>query len=202
VSEILNRKNFIYIFKHLISVLIFVLGIEVLKYLFNVFEPESNRVKDEFISNFIFSFFGVIVLSPIIEEMVFRLPLKKNGLYLISVFFSLIFLISSSYLFVKIILSLFVGNTIFHQSYSKSVLVYWILVGLSIFAFVSIHFENFDSNDFKNLDFINISILFLPHLFLAVILTKIRLQTCFTNAVVFHSLYNLIILSLALLFNF
>lgn len=134
--------------------------------------------------------------------MVFRLPLKKNGRYIISVFLAVVFLLNSNYLFVKIIILLFVVTAIIYQSNSRSVFIHWILVGLSIFAFVLIHFDNFDRNDFEDLSLINIIMLFLPHLFLTIILTKIRLQTCFINSVIFHSLYNIIILSIALLFNY
>ena len=54
MNGIFNRNNYTYVFKHLIAAVIFVLGIELLKHVCNFIELESNRIKDEFISNYIF----------------------------------------------------------------------------------------------------------------------------------------------------
>lgn len=58
MNGIFNRNNYTYVFKHLIAAVIFVLGIELLKHVCNFIEPESNRIKDEFISNYIFFFWS------------------------------------------------------------------------------------------------------------------------------------------------
>ena len=104
--EILSTKNGVYIFKHLVLAIILVSGVELLKNCLNVVEPDSNRLRDEFMSNFIFSFFGAIFFSPIIEELLFRLSLRKGDFYIISLFASTIFLITSNFMFVKIIVTI------------------------------------------------------------------------------------------------
>jgi hypothetical protein len=193
--------KFIYLFKHLLYALVFVFVVELLKNYLNIVEPDDNKLKDEFMSNFIFSFFGAICLSPIIEELVFRLPLIKGDYFIISLVLSFIFLTTSSFVFVKIILSLYVGLFVFYQFYSHSNILRWILIVTSILAFVIIHFDNFNTKDFEGYGLINTIILFLPQFFLAILITKIRMETTFINAVVFHSFYNFTILLFALFFN-
>jgi hypothetical protein len=197
----IKTKNLVYLFKHLLYALVFVSVVELLKNYLNVVEPDNNKLKEEFLSNFIFSFFVAICLSPIIEELVFRLPLIKGDYFIISIILSFIFLTTSSYIFVKIILSLFVGLFIFYQFYTHSNTLRYILIITSILAFVLIHFDNFNAKDLESYGLINTIILFLPQFFLAILITKIRMETTFINAVVFHSFYNLTILSFALFFN-
>jgi hypothetical protein len=199
VIEILNKKNAIYIFRHLILAITFVLLIELLKYVFNVVEPEVSVLKENFLENFACSFFGVVAISPILEEVVFRLPLKKNNYYWVSIIFSLLFFLTSKYIVTQIMCLLFVGSIIVYQFYDKINLFRHILIILSIMAFVSVHFDNYELNIFRIVDIV---ILFLPQFVLSLILTKIRVQTCFRNSIIFHSLYNLIVLLFAFLFNF
>lgn len=197
----IKTKNLFYLFKHLLYALVFVSVVELIKYHLNIVEPDNNKLKEEFMSNFIFSFFVAICLSPIIEELVFRLPLIKGDYFIISIVLSFIFLTTSSYIFVKIILSLFVALFIFYQFYNHSNTLQCILIITSILAFVIIHFDNFNTKDLENYGLINTIFLFLPQFFLAILITKIRMETTFINAVVFHSFYNLTILSFALFFN-
>ena len=197
----IKTKNLFYLFKHLLYALVFVSVVELIKYHLNIVEPDNNKLKEEFMSNFIFSFFVAICLSPIIEELVFRLPLIKGDYFIISIVLSFIFLTTSSYIFVKIILSLFVALFVFYQFYNHSNTLQCILIITSILAFVIIHFDNFNKKDLENYGLINTIFLFLPQFFLAILITKIRMETTFINAVVFHSFYNLTILSFALFFN-
>ena len=111
-------------------------------------------------------------------------------------------MLSSKFILTQVICSLFIGSLILYQFNVKIYLTRFILIVLSVLAFVFAHFDNYNENELKilgNLDFV---MLFIPQFILALILTKIRLQTGFLNSVIFHSLYNFFILSLALLFNF
>jgi hypothetical protein len=201
-SKILTKKNIFYLLRYLILALIIILIIELLKYILNVKDPDSNKLKDAFLSNFFFSFVGTVLIAPILEEVVFRLSLKKNNYYWFSVFLSLIFVLSSKFILTQVICSLFIGSLILYQFNVKIYLTRFFLIVLSVLAFLTAHFDNYNENELKilgNLDFV---MLFIPQFILALILTKIRLQTCFLNSVIFHSLYNFFILSLALLFNY
>ena len=130
------------------------------------------------------------------------MPLKKNNYFWISILFSLVFLLSSNFTIVKIICLLFGASIIIYQFFDKFILPHYILIVFSIITFVSIHFGNYAKNEFQVLSLIDLIFLFLPQFFIAIILTKIRIQTSLFNSIIFHSIYNFIILLFALSFNF
>lgn len=69
-------------------------------------------------------------------------------------------------------------------------------------SFVMIHFDNYNEEELNHLNHLELVFLFMPQLIFSIILTKVRLETCFLNTLIIHSLYNLIILTLALFFNY
>ena len=197
-----DKNNVFYFLRHLAVMISFVVIIEVLKYLFNIVDPINNKLKDEFLLNFVWSSFGVIIISPIFEEIIFRLPLKKNNYFWVSIVFSLVFLLSSNFTIVKIICLLFVVSIIMYQFFDKFILLHYILIVFSVITFVFVHFGNYDRNEFNVMRLVDLIFLFLPQFFIALVLTKIRLQTSLLNSIIFHSIYNFIILLFALSFNF
>jgi hypothetical protein len=199
--NILNSKNIFYILINLIIAIVFIIILEILKYIFKIDEPDSNSIKEEFRTNTFISVFSIVVISPIIEELTFRLPLKKNEIFPFSTFFCLFFLFSTDFLIVKILIFIFLLLVLIYQNVKYEVWKLRILIIISIVTFISIHFDNFTKDNIYNLDLIELFFLFSPHLFLSIILTKIRMETGIINAIIFHSLYNIIILILALTFD-
>jgi hypothetical protein len=199
--NVLSKKNIVYLFRYLFLVLVFILGIELARYLLHIKDPDSNKIKDAFLSNFTFSLFSVIIFSPIIEEVSFRLSLKRNKHYWLSIIFCLVFVLSTNFIVTKVICLLYIGITILHQFNNKTNLFKGITIVLSVLAFLCVHFDNYSENELRTLGSLDLIMLFLPQLVIALIITKIRLQTCFLNSIIFHSLYNFFVLSLALLFN-
>ncbi|MDN3675513.1 CPBP family glutamic-type intramembrane protease [Flavobacterium branchiarum] len=201
-SEVLSKKNIAYLFIYLILALVFILGIELVRYLLDIKDPDSNKLKDAFLSNFTFAFFSAVILSPIIEEVGFRLSLKRNKHYWLSIVFCLVFLLSTNFMVTKIICLLYIGITILHQFNNKTNLIKDIAIVLSVLTFLCVHFDNYNENELRALGSLDLLMLFLPQFVIGLIITKIRLQTCFLNSIIFHSFYNFFILSLALLFNY
>lgn len=201
-SKVLSKKNIVYLFRYLVLAIVFILGIELMRYLLDIKDPDSNKIKDAFLSNFGWSLFGAIIFSPIVEEVSFRLSLKRNNYYWLSIVFCLVFLFSTNFIVTKIICLLYIGITILHQFNNKPSLIKNGIIVLSVFAFLCVHFDNYNMNELRTLSSLSVITLFLPQFMIALIITKIRLQTCFLNSIIFHSLYNFFILSLALLFNY
>lgn len=201
-SEVLSKKNIAYLFIYLILALVFILGIELVRYLLDIKDPDSNKLKDAFLSNFTFAFFSAVILSPIIEEVGFRLSLKRNKHYWLSIVFCLVFLLSTNFMVTKIICLLYIGITILYQFNNKTNLIKDIAIVLSVLTFLCVHFDNYNENELRALGSLDLIMLFLPQFVIGLIITKIRLQTCFLNSIIFHSFYNFFILSLALLFNY
>ncbi|TRX04173.1 CPBP family glutamic-type intramembrane protease [Flavobacterium gawalongense] len=200
--DFFSKKNSLYVLKHLAIAVLIGIIVEFCKYAFNLEEPASDKMKEEFMSHFILSLIGAIIIAPIVEESIFRLPLKKNYFFPMSILILLLFISTSKYNVVIIAGILYVIGVIFAQLFNKIISLRYILIALSIASFVLVHFDNTDEKELYALDSVDLIFLFLPQLGLALVLSKVRLQTTFLNSIVLHSLYNLIILSLALLTDF
>lgn len=194
-SEVLTKKNSIYLLRLLFVALSIVFISELLKDILNIEEPENSKLKDVFFSNFFLFFVGAVIFGPIFEEIAFRLSLKKNDYFWLSVCFLTLFAFSSEFLVPQIICSLYIVVLVFYKYMNYSKLIRYILISLSIVAFISVHAGNFQESELSDLGIIDMAILFVPQLILSLFLTKIRIQTCFLNAVIFHSMYNLFLVS-------
>lgn len=204
INNFFDKKNVFYILKYLSVAVLTVLVIELLKYLFDINEPQSSKLKESFFSNIIWSTISIVLISPILEEFAFRLSIKKNKYYATSILLCILFLMSSSLIYVKITCSLFIGAIILYQYSSRSniYLLKNITVVLSVLTFVLVHFDNYEVEQLKILNFFSIVTLFIPQVVVCFILTKVRSETSLLNSIVIHSLYNLLILTFGLFFNY
>lgn len=180
------------------------IAIEMLRVTLNINEPTSSKVEESFFRNMFWGSIGIVLVAPILEEIAFRLPLKKNSYYLISITFCFLFFLSASFVFLKVICFIYIVAVLAYQVSKKlSVgITKSIMIILSITTFVSLHFDNYQGEQLNSLNVFSKIFLFLPQLIIGFILVKVRLKTLFLNAVIIHSLYNLIILTFALLFNY
>jgi hypothetical protein len=199
--EFLNKKNAVYLINHLFFAILVVLIIELTKYILGVIEPEVNKLSEMYFSNFSLFVFQIVIFSPILEEIVFRLALKKNKYFWLSLLFSLLFLLTSNFVLVKIVMLLFILNIIIYQFSDRFIELYYSLIFFSILAFVAVHFDNYELKMFQTGNIRDMVILFLPQFFLSLILTKIRIQTHLLNSILFHFVFNLIVMQLAILFD-
>lgn len=201
---ILQKKNILYIIRYLVISISIVLFIEGIKFFFKLEEPIHNKIEDNFYNNLFWNCLGVVLFSPLLEELAFRLSLKTNRYYLISVIASFIFLLSSKFILTQVICAFFIVIILINQFENKFLqpLVKSLLVIFSLLSFVLMHFDNYDKQELGVLSPFEAIFLFMPQLILGIILTKIRMETYFMNALIFHSIYNLIILTLALFFNY
>jgi hypothetical protein len=147
---------------------------------------------------------GAVFFSPVLEEVAFRLPLQKTKYFVISIVTCFIFLLSSKSFYRQVIIAFFIVMILVNQFESKffSRLIKVLLVSFSIMSFVIMHFDNYHIEELNLLNYLEIVFLFMPQFIMGIILTKVRLETCFLNTVIIHSLYNLLILTLALSFNY
>lgn len=142
--------------------------------------------------------------SPLLEETAFRLSLRRNVYFSASIITCLVFLLSSTYIYTQVSCILFILLILVNQ-YKKNFshrLIEILLICFSVISFVLIHFDNYDKGELNSLNTFEIGLLFMHQFILCIILTKVRLETCFINSLIIHSLYNLIILTFALLFNY
>ena len=154
----------------------------------------------------------IVLVSPLYEELIFRLPLVYNPIYLGSSIFLSFYFIGGKYIFgtgyltidsyflPKLILSIVMGIAVFFFfKKNKNIKVVWkgnfkILYITSIVLFGLAHIRNFD---FSWSQFYLVPLLISTHLLAGVILNYIRFRLGFIYCVVFHGFNNLI----AFLFN-
>jgi len=203
LTAFFSKKNIFYILKYLSITVIFGTAIEMLRFTLNINEPTSSKVEESFLSNMFWASIGIVLVAPILEEIAFRLPLKKNSYYLISITFCFLFFLSASSVFLKVTCFLYIIAVLAYQfsKISMSIMKNVIII-LSTITFVLLHVDNYQEEQLDSLDIFSKIFLFLPQLVAGFILVKVRLKTFFFNAVIIHSLYNLIILTFALLFNY
>jgi membrane protease YdiL (CAAX protease family) len=197
----MNKNDVVFVLRHSFLMISTILLIELLKNIFNYNESSVSIIEEEFKKNFFFTTIGVLIFAPIIEELIFRVPLKKNSLVWCSVVFISIYIFSSNLLIIKILCLIYVLSIILYQYYDKSKLMLYLIMILSTISFVAIHIDNYDITAIEHFTVYNYIVLFLPQFFLSVVLIKVRMQKNVLSAVLTHSLYNSVMLLLALLFN-
>lgn len=197
----MNKNDVVFVLRHSFLMISTILLVELLKNIFNYNESSLSIIEEEFKKNFFFTTVGVLIFAPIIEELIFRVPLKKNSLVWCSVVFISIYIFSSNLLIIKILCLIYVLSIILYQYYDKSKLMLYLIMILSTISFVAIHIDNYDITAIEHFTVYNYIVLFLPQFFLSVVLIKVRMQKNVLSAVLTHSLYNSVMLLLALLFN-
>lgn len=199
-----TKKNIIYILKYLALCITIIVFIEIVSFFLNLEEPKSSKIEERFFTNLIWSCIGAIFLSPLLEEVAFRLSLQKTKYFIISIVACFVFLLSSKSVYHQIIITLFIVIILVTQFENKFYpqLTKALLVSFSIMSFVIIHFANYNREELNLLNHLELVFLFMPQFIISIILTKVRLETCFLNTLIIHSLYNLIILTMAIFFNY
>ena len=144
----------------------------------------SETIQKSFLS---FSVFAII-FAPLFEEILFRLPLKKNnyflGPFLIGVIYILIFNIP----LIKISLSIYLIFLFLFRFLKLNISS--ILTFFSIIVFSLSHIENYSLIELKIANNLEIVLIFLPQLIVGVIITIFRLKYSFKYGLLYHMLYN------------
>ena len=197
-EKVFSKDNYVYLLKHLFVTIFLVYLIEILKKHLEFSEP-SHIIGDENINFFLILI--LVIIFPVIEEIAFRLSIKKNNFFWLSILFCLIFLLTTKFIIIKILLLIFIVLILINQFLKKINLVVYSTIFLSGLCFLLIHFDNYDKQKLLIMKPIDFFLLFFPQLLIAFIFTKVRIQTFFVNAVLLHIAYNFVILMLSFLFD-
>lgn len=152
---------------------------------------ENDLVEDFF---FFLIFFGLI--TPIIEEVSFRLWINKGFKYLFISICTLLlysFLTSNSYFVIILTVGLFIAHTIIWKKTSQNRLLFRFIFLFHALLFAGIHLENFDLNDLLKY-YYYVPALIIPQFILGMILLYIRVDFGFKYSTAYHILYNSILI--------
>lgn len=192
----MKKTQYISIF---VLTLIIVCIIEYIERTLNIQYPNNELKEYEYSPLVLIIFTGII--APIIEEFMFRYPIKKGNLIYPSLIISSIiifvtsksFYISISYLILNIITFF-----LYYLKNNKTIPLY--LIFPYYLLFIIIHFENYNIEELFSLSYGAILLLLSSQIVLSTTLTYIRIKSNrFFPVILFHSMYNLSIITLSLI---
>jgi hypothetical protein len=154
------------------------------------------------IDNITEKIFVAVFFAPIIEEIVFRLPLKRADWFYLSLVCSLILLtdfkghgLIVSYSVLIYLLFVFLFQYTNYEFFGKGLKV------LSVIVFGFSHATNYLGNVFLDNSFFNVILMFSSQLIMGYFLVKIRIEISFSYAIYLHALVNFLIILLNLIFD-
>ena len=186
-------SNFKMTIKHLSLVIVGVVFLEIIQQLFSLNSNPSLKLMSTWENRRFEMILEVVLFAPIIEEVIFRLPLRKTKLYLVSIFFSLVLLINlNSYTGFIICLSVCLFNSIIftYQVIIKRNLFITYLAFISVIVFTITHINNYSEAELNSKSIIELITLLLPQLLLGLFCTIVRLKSNIWYSILLHSLYN------------
>lgn len=192
MKDLYNRKNKFY-FKILFINILFILFFTIATNF--IFEKYDNSLENNYKKEPLIYFLFIGFISPIIEEFIFRFPLKFNNKNIFIIPIILLFIFISDFLIAKFFFLLFFICLIIQLITEKNVKIIYFL---SIICFGIIHLDNYNSINDSIIE--NIVLIF-PQLLLGTILTFIRMHENIKSSILYHSIYNFIILLISIVVN-
>jgi hypothetical protein len=162
-------------------------------------ETAELKDKDKYLDNFIELFVFLVIFAPLLEEVVYRYPLKKcKYVYIALVLGCLVsFLFDNKFIAYTFIAVNIISFILFFFVKRKQ-LPLFILITYTVLFSVS-HVENYNPNDLMGLHWSSLIFQFFPQLVLGIILTYIRINTRFLYALAYHSAYNFVIVIIVII---
>ncbi|GEM_PF-2565648 len=199
LNVIVNKKSALFIAIFCIHVS-FIVVIELAIRYFNIDCVQSDRLT-AYLESPLELLFVVTVLAPIVEEIAFRYALVKSNYSNLGLLFGVVFAFVAnfnSYLLVLMILLNVLAFIVF-RFLNKKILPKIFLVGY-VLVFGFSHSSNYTVTSLQELPLYAFVIQFLPQMILGTVLTYVRLSSkIFLNVIVYHALYNLVFVGLALM---
>ena len=165
----------------------------------NVIEPylgietATPKDKEELLDNLIDFFVLAVIFAPLLEEVIFRYPLKKcKYVYIALVLGCLVSFTFNNRFFTYIFIAMNIISFILFFFFKKEILPLSVLLIYTV-LFSLIHVENYNINDLGVLPWGSLIYQFFPQLVLGLILTYIRIKTRFLYALAYHSAYNFVL---------
>lgn len=199
LNVIVNKKRALFIAIFCIHIS-FIVVIELAIRYFNIDCVHSDRLM-AYLESPLELLFVVIVLAPIVEEIAFRYTLVKSNYSYLGLLFGVVFAFVAnfnSYLLVLMILLNVLAFIVFRFS-NKKILPKIFLVSYVLIFAIS-HSSNYTVASLQELPVYALVIQFFPQMILGTVLTYVRLSSnIFLNVIIYHALYNLVFVGLALM---
>jgi hypothetical protein len=160
----------------------------------------DNDVENGFKNSPVVFLISAILIAPLWEETVFRLPLKTNEYMWIAVGLGLFLLLGLELLALKILAAVYLLLVCLYGWRKKPFLKYAV-VAVSVLLFGLVHLENYAVTDVEKMNWIELVASFLSQLALGIVITVIRMKYPFRYTVFYHGAFNAILVVLYLIFE-
>ena len=163
---------------------------------FSINSTITSKLSKKFYDKRVELAFIAIVFAPFIEEVIFRLPLRKTKLFVFSLLFSLIFIkgFKSLDLIVSVSVIIYCVIILYYQFFAENRIIRCIMISFSVFTFTVVHISNYAYTELITKEYFELILLFLPQLLLGFFSTNLRIKTKFVYSLLLHTMYNATIL--------
>ena len=182
--------------KYLIILLSITVIQQLLEDYFSINSTITSKLSKKFYDKLVELAFIAIVFAPFIEEVIFRLPLRKTKLFVFSLLFSLIFIkgFKSLDLIVSVSVIIYCVIILYYQFFAENRIIRCIMISFSVFTFTVVHISNYAYTELITKEYFELILLFLPQLLLGFFSTNLRIKTKFVYSLLLHTMYNATIL--------
>lgn len=192
-------KNRLVILAGVLSINILILIVlDIVESFLDISKPEIDD-RDNILNNILFYSVYLIIIAPFLEEILYRLPLRRNSFTFFSLIVGVIYILIFDLLLIRIALGIYLVCIIYLMFLKNKIPKIFILI--SIFVFTISHIGNYNLIDVKSMNSLGLIFLLSPQLILGIIVTLFRTKFSFKYGLLYHALYNSIIILLALSFN-
>jgi hypothetical protein len=191
-----NLSDLLITLKYLILLLSTTVIQQFLEDYFSINSTITSKLSKEFYEKPVELAFIAIVFAPFIEEVIFRLPLRKTKLFVFSLLFSLIFIkgFKSLDLIVSVSVIIYCVVILYYQFFAENRIIHCIMISFSVFTFTVVHISNYEYTELITKEYFELILLFLPQLLLGFFSTNLRIKTKFVYSLILHTIYNATIL--------
>lgn len=160
----------------------------------------DNDLEDGFKNSPVFFLISAIMIAPLWEEAVFRLPLKINKYMWIAVGLGLFLLLGLEMIALKIMAAVYLVLVCLYWWREKPFLKHAV-IAVSVLLFGLVHTENYAVADIEKMNWLELVASFLSQLVLGIVITVIRMKYSFRYAIFYHGAFNAILVVLYLIFE-
>lgn len=193
LNKILKNKSVCFFCILIINVIINISIISV--------RQDTAEVKESYFTFLLWSLLA-ITLGPLVEEIAFRLPLKRGKYNWVSLIFLFIIIIGSFKIPLLCIGHIiFMGIIIVNYFYMNK-LIKILLIVLSVVNFGYLHLFVYEDVVFFEKNILELSTLVAPQLLAGIALVFMRLRGSFWLAVSYHSAYNFTTLAIIIAYSY
>ena len=175
--------------------LLFLLLINSIENSLNITYPTLIINEQEIMNNIFFYSLFLIIITPLIEEVLYRLPLIYNPLIIISFLIGFIYILILDLFLLKIMIGIYLIAIALTHYLKLSTTT---LTIISILVFTASHIGNYKQSELLSMSLIELSFLFLPQFIVGMVTSYFRKKNNFLTALSYHSIYNGMIIAIAI----